>query len=172
MGILSGNPKDEPMHYGEVFGVWKFSSMAKLGLSSLQAFQYHAGDKELKDVIKDMIDQIKLEIKECDELLTSNSIAPAPGYPERPEAKLEEIPVGARLTDPEIAAAIAAENVAALMLCSQNIGLCIREDIAALFVKYHTAKVAIGAKILRLTKEKGWLVPPPLQIRRPEPVHA
>ncbi|CAH0191015.1 hypothetical protein SRABI80_01596 [Peribacillus frigoritolerans] len=24
MGILSGNPKDEPMHYGEVFGTWAF----------------------------------------------------------------------------------------------------------------------------------------------------
>jgi hypothetical protein len=22
MGILSGNPQDEPMHYGEVFGTW------------------------------------------------------------------------------------------------------------------------------------------------------
>jgi len=22
MGILSGNPKDEPLHYGEVFSVW------------------------------------------------------------------------------------------------------------------------------------------------------
>lgn len=22
MGILSGNPKDEPMHYGEVFATW------------------------------------------------------------------------------------------------------------------------------------------------------
>ncbi|WP_397429086.1 hypothetical protein [Peribacillus simplex] len=24
MGILSENPKEEPMHYGEVFGTWAF----------------------------------------------------------------------------------------------------------------------------------------------------
>lgn len=24
MGILRGNPKGEPMHYGEVFGTWSF----------------------------------------------------------------------------------------------------------------------------------------------------
>lgn len=24
MGILSGNPKNEPLHYGEVFGIWSF----------------------------------------------------------------------------------------------------------------------------------------------------
>lgn len=29
MGILSGNPKDEPLHYGEVFSIWEASMMAK-----------------------------------------------------------------------------------------------------------------------------------------------
>ena len=24
MGILSGNPTDEPLHYGKVFGTWSF----------------------------------------------------------------------------------------------------------------------------------------------------
>ncbi|PAF39596.1 hypothetical protein CHH69_07305, partial [Terribacillus saccharophilus] len=24
MGILSGNPQDEPLHYGEVYGLWTF----------------------------------------------------------------------------------------------------------------------------------------------------
>ena len=29
MGILSGNPTDEPMHYGEVFGTWSFLTVGK-----------------------------------------------------------------------------------------------------------------------------------------------
>lgn len=172
MGILSGNPKHEPMHYGEIYGVWQFSSMAKMGVSALQAFRNHAGDEELKELITEMIEQAKQEIKDCDALLTANNAAPAPDYPERPEARLEEIPVGARFADPEIAAMLAVKNAAGLTLCSQNIGMCIREDIGALFVKFHTQKVAIGTKILRLSKEKGWLIPPPLQVQRPEPVHA
>lgn len=171
MGILSGNPKDEPMHYGEIYGVWQFSMGAKMNLSCLQAYQNHAGDKELKDILQEMIDKTRQIIKECDEVLTANNIAPAPGLPERPGVKLEEIPVGARFTDPEIAAAIAAENAAGLVLCSQIIGMSIREDIAAIFVKFHTEKVALGAKILRMSKNKGWLIPPPLQVQRPEPVH-
>ncbi|WP_019005497.1 DUF3231 family protein [Cohnella laeviribosi] len=79
MGILSGNPKDEPLHYGEACDIWQFSMAAIMGKS-------------------------------------------------------------------------------------------IREDVAALFAKYHTTKAAIGLKILRLTKEKGWLVPPPLHIKKPEEV--
>lgn len=31
-----------------------------------------------------------------------------------------------------------------------------------MFGQFHTQKASLGAKVLRLTKEKGWLVSPPL----------
>ncbi|MGM1019660.1 MAG: DUF3231 family protein [Bacillota bacterium] len=172
MGILSGNPKNEPMHYGEIYTVWQFSTLAKGSVSFYQAFLNHAGDKELKKVLENLIDQAKLEIKECDTLLTDNGIAPAPTMPERPPVKLEDIPAGARFTDPEIAAKIALDTSVSLASCSQAMGQSIREDIGALFAKYHLTKTALGVRILQMNKEKGWLIPPPLQIKRPEPVHA
>ena len=54
-------------------------------------------------------------------------------------------------------------NIAAgLVSCSTIMGQCIREDIAMMFGQFHLQKAALGAKVLRLNKEKGWLVPPPL----------
>lgn len=172
MGILSGNPKDEPMHFGEIFGVWQASTVAKGAVSFYQAFLNHAGDKDLKKILEDLIDQAKLEIKECDELLSNNSIAAAPIMPERPSVKFEDIPAGARITDPEIAVKIAADTSIGLVACSQVMGQSIREDIGALFAKYHLTKAAQGVRILQMLKDKGWLVPPPLQLKRPEPVKA
>ncbi|GKU79600.1 DUF3231 family protein [Paenibacillus sp. L3-i20] len=168
MGILSGNPKDEPMHYGEIFSVWTASTVAKGAVSCYQAYLNHAGDKELKKILDALIDQAKLEIKELDTLLTDNGITPTPAMPERPPVKLEDIPVGARFSDPEIAAIIAADASLGLVACSQAMGQSIREDIGALFAKYHLTKSALGLKILQLSKEKGWLIPPPLQVKRPE----
>ncbi|WP_339272748.1 DUF3231 family protein [Paenibacillus sp. FSL W8-0187] len=168
MGILSGNPKNEPMHYGEIFSVWTASTLAKGMVSCYEAYLNHAGDKDLKKILNDLLDQAKLEIKECDELLTENGIAPAPVLPERPPVKLEDIPAGARFTDPEIAAKIAADTSLGLVSCSQVMGQSIREDIGALFAKYHITKTALGLRILQMNKEKGWLIPPPLQIKRPE----
>ncbi|MEC0240896.1 DUF3231 family protein [Paenibacillus dokdonensis] len=168
MGILSGNPKDEPMHYGEISSVWAASLAAKGMISCYQAYLNHAGDKELKKIIDDLIDQAKLEMKECDTLLTDNGIAPAPALPERPPVKLEDIPAGARFTDPEIAAKIAADTSLGLVACSTVMGQSIREDIGALFAKYHLTKAALGLRILHMNKEKGWLIPPPLQVKRPE----
>ncbi|WP_435925582.1 DUF3231 family protein [Paenibacillus sp. DYY-L-2] len=168
MGILSGNPKDEPMHYGEIFGVWEASMMAKGTVSCYHAYLNHAGDDDLKKVLEELIDQARLEIKECDALLTDNGITPAPELPERPPVKLEDIPAGARFGDPEIAAKIGAENALGLVTCSKMMGMSIREDIGALFAKYHVTKTAFGLRILRMIKEKGWLIPPPLQVKRPE----
>lgn len=172
MGILGGNPKDEPMHYGEIYSVWQASMVAKGIVSCYQAFQNHAGDKELKKVLEALLDQAKLEIKELDELLTNNGIAPSPAPAERPAVKLEDIPVGARFTDMEIAAAIATDTGAGIVACSQAMSQCIREDVAALFAKYHLSKTGIAVRILEMNKDKGWLIPPPLQLKRLEPVMA
>lgn len=38
MGILSGNPKDEPMHFGEVSSVWTASTTAKAAVSFIKHF--------------------------------------------------------------------------------------------------------------------------------------
>jgi len=73
-----------------------------------------------------------LETEECDQILTANGIPPSPSLPARPEAKLEEIPAGARLVDPEIAALVAADNAASMVVCSQIMGKSIREDVGAL----------------------------------------
>ncbi|MDR6552890.1 DUF3231 family protein [Paenibacillus qinlingensis] len=172
MGILSGNPKDEPLHYGEIYSVWQASTVAKGALSCYQAYLNHSGDKELKKILDGLIDQAKLEIKELDKILVDNGIPPIPMLPERPSVKLEDIPVGARFSDPEISAKIAADASLGLVACSQAMGQAIREDIGALFAKYHITKAAQGLKILEMSKDKGWLVPPPLQIKRPETVNA
>lgn len=57
---------------------------------------------------------------------------------------------------------------AGLITCSQIIGLSTREDVAMLFGQYHMNKSQAGTKALRLNKDKGWLVTPPLHTNVPE----
>ncbi|WP_310832811.1 DUF3231 family protein [Paenibacillus pedocola] len=170
MGVLSGNSKDEPLHYGEIFNLWQCSASAKMSLSTFQAFHYHAGDQDLKEVIDNFIDQVHREIKECDKLLKTHGITPPPGLPDRPSVKLEDIPAGARFSDPEIAAALSAAASLGLVVCSQAMGTSIREDLGAMFMKFHAQMAALGLQVLKMNKKKGWLVPPPLQLKTPEPV--
>ena len=35
-----------------------------------------------------------------------------------------------------------------------------------MYGQFHIQKAALGAEVLRLNKEKGWLIPPPLHIHK------
>lgn len=162
MGILSGNPQDEPMHYGEVFLTWSFLLTAKQSIAGYQTKINHAGDEDLKKLVDECIQQCQQESKQIEALLKENGVGLPPAAPERPNACLDDIPVGARFQDPEISAHVSAVLGAGLIACSGVIVQCIREDIAMMFGQFHTQKAALAAKALRLNKEKGWLIPPPL----------
>ncbi|QZT33046.1 DUF3231 family protein [Caldalkalibacillus thermarum TA2.A1] len=75
---------------------------------------------------------------------------------------MESIPVGARFNDPEIAATLSRDITSGLVACSTIMGQSIREDIGMMFGQIHASKAQLGARLLRMQKEKGWLVPPPL----------
>ena len=168
MGILSGNPQNEPMHYGEVFGTWTYLTVEKGLHAGYQVFANHTGDNDLKKLIEEALQGLKQEISQTEELLKANGVGLPPSPPDRPTADLESIPVGARFTDPEISAAISKDIAAGLVTCSQIIGQCIREDVALMFGQFHIAKALLGGKFLKLNKEKGWLIPPPLHLQVPK----
>lgn len=162
MGMFSGNPKDEPMHYGEVFGAWSFLATAKGTIAGYQTHLNHAGDRDLQKLLEEAIRGGQQEIEEIEELLKANGVGLPPAPPERPYANLDDIPAGARFADQEIAAMLAANVSAGLVACSTMMGQTIREDIAMMFGQFHMQKSTLGGKVLRLNKEKGWLVSPPL----------
>lgn len=164
MGILNGNPKDEPLHYGEVSVLWAASLTAKSMVAAYSTLMNHAGDEDLKKLIQEAIMLEQAEMLGLDEMLKEHGVAIPPAPPERPKANIEDIPAGARFTDPEISASISREAGLGLTALSQAMSQCIREDIAAMFAQFHAAKVKFGHSALKLSKEKGWLVVPPLHM--------
>lgn len=164
MGILGGNPKDEPLHYGEVFDIWTHLITNYGKIAGYQTFYNHAGDEDLKKLIEDALQQLKHEVGILEKVLKANGVGLPPSPPERPIAKSENIPPGARFYDPEISAVFSADIAAGLIACSTAMGMCTREDIAMMYGQFHMNKAQLGAKLLHLNKNKGWLIPPPLHV--------
>ncbi|WP_186576386.1 DUF3231 family protein [Aquibacillus kalidii] len=162
MGILSGNPKEEPMHYGEVYSTWSFLMAAKAAVAGYQIHLNHTGDSDLKKLLEEAIEICKQQGEQVETLLKENGVGLPPTPPERPKANIEDIPAGARIMDQEVAAALSVDISAGLVACSTVIGQAIREDIAMMFGQFHVQKATLGAKVLRLNKNKGWIIPPPL----------
>lgn len=168
MGIMNGNPKEQPMHYGEVIGCWSFVGANNGLISGYEAFINHAGDKELIGLLKEAVAAMKTENEKIIKVLTENGITPPPALPERGAANADDIPPGAKFADAEIAAAVSINIGQALVSCSQVIGQCLRTDIAMMFGKFLSDKMAFGLKLLNMNKEKGWIVPPPLHMHSPK----
>lgn len=165
MGILSGNPKDEPLHYGEVFNVWTTLGTNYGKIAGYQTFYNHAGDEDLKKLIEDAVQLLKDETEILEKILKLNGVSLPPAPPERPVARAEDIPPGAKFNDPEISAAFSADIAVGLVACSQAMAMSTREDIAMMYGQCHMNKAQLGAKLLRLNKNKGWLIPPPLHLK-------
>jgi len=166
MGILSGDAKDQPMHYGEVIGCWAFIGANNGLVSAYEAFINHAGDKDLIGFLEDSVKMMRSEATEVGKVLIANGIALPPTLPERPKANVDDIPVGARFMDAEISGAVSINVGQGLVSCSQVMGQCLREDIAVMFGKFHMERAKLGGKLLSMNKEKGWIIPPPLQTNK------
>lgn len=167
MGILSGDQKKEPMHYGEIFSIWSYLLAGKGNLAAYQTFMNHCGDAELKKQLEDGISLIKQESEKIEEILKLNGIALPPTPPERSYADIEDIPAGAKFNDQEISAAVSANCAKCLVACSTIMGQSLREDIAMLFGQFHMNQAQAASKLLRLSKEKGWIVMPPAHTKVP-----
>lgn len=141
MGILSGNPKEEPMHYDEVFGAWSYLLSANGLIAGYQVLTNHTGDEDLRKLLNEAIDQCKQEKREIEALLKENGVALPPAPPETPNACLNDIPSGARINDPEIAAMLSRDTATGLVACSTMIGQAIREDIGLLLVNFICKKL-------------------------------
>jgi len=169
MGLLGKNKKDELLHYGEIFNIWTHLSKAKGCLVKYQLLINHSDDNDLSAFIKSMIDNVIIpEIESMENILKNNGIEIPPSPQEKPKADYDAIPAGGRFANQEIATCVHNDIAMNLVACSQIIGISIREDIGKIFASHHMELVKYGGKLLKIMKEKEWIVSPPLHKNVPK----
>jgi len=166
MGILTG--KQEPLHYGELHGVWESVLMGKGLHTAYVIMRNHAGDEDLKEFITTQIKGMEMQIKGGEEILKENGLTSPPSPPERPVIEWKDIPEGGRFYDPEIAFSTKNNIAAGLGASSMMIAKCLNDGVRKYFEMAQKANTEFYEKIIHLMKEKAWLTPPPLQVRNQE----
>jgi len=160
------NQQEEPFHSGEIFHLWSYLLHTKEYLVTLQVLNNHAGDQDLKDLLDDLDENgFTPEEQQVESILKNAGIRLPPAPPDRPNVEVEDIPAGARFNDPEIASLVQKELLTGKLLCSYLMGICVQEDMKSLFSEFHTQKEEYDVKLLKLTKEKGWAISPPINIK-------
>ncbi|WP_010650521.1 DUF3231 family protein [Oceanobacillus massiliensis] len=166
MGALNNKPADEPLHSGEVYNLWSYLYSTKGTLVVMQVLINHTGDHDLKVLLEDVLENsFTQEEQQVEALLKDSGIRLPPAPPDRPNVEVQDIPAGARFNDSEIAVLVQKELMAGRMLCSYITGIAIKEDVRSMFSEFNTQKEEYELKLLKVTKEKGWLVSPPINIK-------
>jgi|SRR5699024_6028350 hypothetical protein len=166
MGMFEGKPQEEPFHSGEIYHLWSYLYSTKATLVTLQVLTNHTGDHDLQTLLEDLTENsFTQEEQQVEAILKETGIRLPPAPPDRPNVEIQDIPAGARFNDAEIAGLVQKELMTGRLLCSYIIGIAIREDIVELFEEFHTQKSEYENKLLNITKEKGWLVSPPINVK-------
>lgn len=163
---MGEKPQDKPLHSGEVYHLWSYLYNTKGFLVTMQVLINHTGDNDLKILLEDILESgFTQEEQQVEAVLKETGIRLPPAPPDRPNVEVQDIPAGARFNDPEIAGLVQKELMTGKIVCSYIMGTSIREDIRSLFGEFHTQKEEYEGKFLKLTKEKGWIVSPPINVK-------
>ncbi|MFD1851149.1 DUF3231 family protein [Oceanobacillus bengalensis] len=166
MAISNKKAKEEPLHSGEIYHLWAYLYDVKSTLVTMQVFINHSGDHDLKTFLEDTLEScFTQEAEQVEALLKEAGIRLPPAPPDRPNVEVEDIPAGARFNDPEIALLVKKELITGRVLCSYVTGIAIREDIRSMFSEFQTQKEEYEQNLITLSKEKGWVVTPPISIK-------
>lgn len=150
------------LHVGEVMNLWTFLTATENFINSEEISGNKVEDKELKQKIDDLIENLhKPIIKELKGILLNAGVELPQPPVEKPLLHLE-VPPGGRMTDEEVANFVVFNVVWAIKFCARGLTESVRADVGQLFAKAIIQKTAYSLTLKQLMADKGWLKIPPL----------
>ena len=157
--IVQGFVDQEPLNYIEAGLMHQFIITGRYHVSLLSVLHNHAKDPELKQLIKDALNDLSEDtIKYCEDFLKAeNAVLPSVRYPEYPLENVQNIPDAAHLSDHVIAMALVNIHGASQIALLAAINQCYHLDIAFQFRKQINISMDWSYRLLQLMLHRGWL---------------
>ncbi|MFJ7731745.1 DUF3231 family protein [Lysinibacillus sp. NPDC097231] len=154
------NDNLELLRNKEIFKIWEQLSVNNGYIASNHTFFKHAIDKELKAIIADfnrcLINnntQLKILLKENGVLASSASI-------EYGKLKIKRIRGKTTINDTEISTILSMNIASSLISVSKALELSVKKKHTAKYAELHMRYALLGSKLIQLSNNKGWLLPP------------
>jgi hypothetical protein len=157
---LTDNHKT-PLHVGEVMSCWTYLAFVSNIVTYEEVGLNMTSEQKLKDFIQKALNVAKSHQKHLTQFMRDEGI-PLPPLPEdKPKSDPNAVPLGAKLTDDEIANTLVVNFVYAADTCAASASQCLRTDVGLMFLNFQSDKLALGYQAKSLMQEKGWLKIPP-----------
>jgi len=148
------------LRYKEIFKIWTQLGVNNGYIASNHAFFKHAVDKKLKVIIVDFVQCLKDENKQLTALLKENGILAPTTSIDYGKLKMKNRRGKKAINDTEISTILSMNIASSVISVSQALEMSVKKKHTEKYGELHMRYAILGAKLIRLSNDKGWLLAP------------
>jgi len=149
------------LHVGEVMSCWMYLTVLEESVALEQLAINTTEDKELNDFLHKSMAGASSQAARLKDFLQQEGIPLPPSSEPKPISEPSAVPLGAKMTDSEIANFVSVKIAAAITMCATGAAQSLRNDVGLMFFEFQTETMKYGAILKSIMKKRGWLKVPP-----------
>lgn len=150
-----------PLHVGEVMSIWTYQTILEEALRYEEIGLNTTTDNEVKELLVDAKKLCESQSQRLSSFMQKEGIPLPPSSQKKPLSEPKDVPLGAKLTDDEIANGISLKFATAGLECAVANSQTIRTDVGLIWTEFYTEILTFGATTKTLLRKRGWLKVPP-----------
>lgn len=158
--LVDNEPKP-PLTVVEVSNCWLYLAFLQDALGVSEGALNTTTDKDLSDCIHEEIHLVQSQMKILRQFLIDEGVPLPTGAEQKPKSQASDIPPGVKKTDYEIANELSLKIATATVTCATCVTESIRDDVGLMFSKFLSQKIAYGASLKTILRDRGWIKIPP-----------
>ncbi|HHY71876.1 MAG TPA: DUF3231 family protein [Bacillus bacterium] len=155
---------DEPkpsLHVGEVMSCWAYLAILEEAVTYEQLGINTTEDKELYNLLHKTMGAASSQATRLKVFLQQEGVPLPPTAEPKPLSDPKSIPLGAKMTNSEIANAVSVKLAASITACATGVAQSIRNDVGLMFFEFQTEVMRYAAILKSVMKKRGWIKIPP-----------
>lgn len=155
------NEEKSPLHVIEVGDCWTYLTTLEEFIRYEEVGLNTTTDDEVKEMLVDAVKLCEYQARTLSQFMRQEGVPLPDVTAAKPQSDPNQIPLGVKLTDDEIANGVAFKMVTLMTMCGKGHADAIRNDIGTMWLKFYIEIVAFGTTLKTLMKKRGWLKVPP-----------
>lgn len=155
------NEEKSPLHVLEVGGCWTYLAILEEFIRYEEVGLNTTTDDEVKEMLVDAIKLCESQVKTLSQFMRQEGVPLPDVTSAKPQSDPNQIPLGVKLTDDEIANGVAFKMVTLLTQCGKGQADAVRNDVAIMWFRFYIDIMTFGTTLKTLMKKRGWLKVPP-----------
>jgi hypothetical protein len=158
--VIDTEPKS-PLHVGEVMSIWTYLTVLDEAIRYEEVGLNTTTDNEVKELLVEAKQLCESQSQRLSYFMQKEGIPLPPNQQKKPVSEPNEIPLGVKLTDDEIANGVSLKIATAGVECAVGNSQSIRTDVGLIWTEFYTELLTFGATTKTLLRKRGWLKVPP-----------